>query len=213
MGDFNAKVGKGEDRPAIGPYGLDESREALLEENTTNSPYLPVLLEEFEKAVEELGIRKACGEGGVFAEYLKCLDSNSMRELQNLCQVTTGCGNTEDIRIEKGVRQGCVLSPIFFNVYAEHIINEAIENLDIGVKFNGVRVNNLRYADDTVLLSSSEGELQTLISKVAVVSKQYGLKLNVNKKISCMAGLQEEENEQHGSLQSKDSQISTAFMN
>ncbi|XP_044742375.1 uncharacterized protein LOC123304878 [Chrysoperla carnea] len=237
----------------------DQTRHALLAENTTNSPYLPILLEEVEKAVEELGVRKACGEEGVFGEYLKCLDSSSIRELQNLCnemyqtedvpkillesnfillpkkinanecsdyrtitQVTTGCGNTKNIRIEKGVRQGCVLSPIFFNVYAEYIINEAIEKLDIGVKFNGVRVNNLRYADDTVLLSSSEVELQTLISKVAAVSEQHGLKLNI-KKTSCMvfskdpmqlnAGVQEEEKEQHGFLQLKDSQISPTFMN
>lgn len=89
--------------------------------------------------------------------------------------------HTEDIQIQRGVRQGCILSPILFNLYSEFIFREALENIDEGIPLNGVRVNNIRYADDAIVFADTQEGLQALMDKVVEVSKRYGLEMNVNK--------------------------------
>src|SRR5206468_679923 len=59
---------------------------------------------------------------------------------------------SREVEVEKGVRQGCVISPILFNLYSEFMITEAMENME-GIKFNGVNITDLRYADDAVLVA------------------------------------------------------------
>ena len=55
-------------------------------------------------------------------------------------------------QIEKGVRQGCILSPCLFNLYAEYIMrNAGLEETQAGIKIAGRNINKLRYADDTPL--------------------------------------------------------------
>ena len=64
--------------------------------------------------------------------------------------VRTERGTTDWFQIGKGVRQGCILSPCFFNLYAEHITrNSGLEEAQAGIKIAGRNINNLRYADDT----------------------------------------------------------------
>ena len=88
--------------------------------------------------------------------------------LQNLyagqeATVRTGHGTTDWIRIGKGVRQGCILSPCLFNSYAEYIMrNTGLEEEQAGIKTAGRNINNLRYADDTTLMAESEEELKSL---------------------------------------------------
>ena len=73
--------------------------------------------------------------------------------------VITGHG-TDWFQIGKGVRQGCILSPCLFNLYAEYIMRNAwLEEAQAGIKIAGRNVNNLRYADDTTLMAESEEEL------------------------------------------------------
>ena len=69
--------------------------------------------------------------------------------------VRTTNGDTEWFNTGRGLRQSCILSPSFFNVYSEDIMREALEGFEGGVKFGGVRITNLRYADDTTLICSS----------------------------------------------------------
>ena len=91
-------------------------------------------------------------------------------------------GTTEDFDIRKGVRQGCILSPILFNLYSERIINETLVKIpDKGIKFNGHLITNVRYADDTVILADSEDALQEIMSKINETCKQYGMLLNAKK--------------------------------
>ena len=75
-------------------------------------------------------------------------------------------------------RQGCILSPCLFNLYAEYIMrNAGLNEAQAGIKISGRNINNLRYADDTTLMAESE-ELKSLL-KVKEESEKSGLKLNI----------------------------------
>ena len=82
-------------------------------------------------------------------------------------------------KIKRGVRQGCVLSPDLFSLYSE-IIMRNIEGQP-GIRVGGHNINNLRYADDTVLISEKEKDLQQLLNIVESKSKEKGLELNSKK--------------------------------
>ena len=96
--------------------------------------------------------------------------------------VRTGHGTTDWFQIRKGVRQVCILSPCFFNSYAEYIMrNAGLDEAQAGIKIAGRNINNLRYADDTTLMVESEEELKSLLMKVKEESEKVGLKLNIQK--------------------------------
>uniref|UniRef100_A0A4W2BUU6 Reverse transcriptase domain-containing protein n=1 Tax=Bos indicus x Bos taurus TaxID=30522 RepID=A0A4W2BUU6_BOBOX len=96
--------------------------------------------------------------------------------------VRTGHGTTDWFQVRKGVRQGCILSPCLFNLYAEYIMrNAGLEEAQAGIKIAGRNINNLRYADDTTLMAESEEELKSLLMKVKKESEKVGLKLNIQK--------------------------------
>ena len=96
--------------------------------------------------------------------------------------VRTGPGTTDWFQIGKGVRQGCILSPCSFNLYAEYIMrNTGLEEAQAGIKIARRNLNNLRYADDTTLMAESEEELKSLLMKVKEESEEVGLKLNIQK--------------------------------
>ena len=81
-----------------------------------------------------------------------------------------------------GVRQGCILSPCLFNLYAECIMrNAGLEKTQVGIKIARRNINNLRYADDTTVMEESEEELKSLFMKVKEESEKVGLKLNIQK--------------------------------
>ena len=85
-------------------------------------------------------------------EHLTCL-------LRNLyvgqeATVRTAHGKKDWFQIEKGVHQGCILSPCLFNFYAEYIMrNAGLDEAQTGMKIAGKNINNLRYADDTTLMA------------------------------------------------------------
>src|SRR5574342_233939 len=96
--------------------------------------------------------------------------------------VRIGHGTTYWFQIGKGVRQGCILSPCLFNLYAEYIMrNTGLEEAQVGIKISGRNLNNLRYADDTTFMAESEKELKSLLMKVKEESERVGLKLNIQK--------------------------------
>ena len=81
--------------------------------------------------------------------------------------------------IQRGVRQGCVLSPYLFNVYTEFIFRESNELK--GINIHGQNINNLRYADDTALIATDENDLQKIVDQVKEESSKAGLEMNVKK--------------------------------
>ena len=111
-------------------------------------------------------------------DHLTCLLRN-LYEGQE-ATVRTGHGTTDWFQIGKGVRQGCILSPCLFNLYAEYIIwNARLDEAQARIKIAGRNSNNLRYADDTTLMAESEEELNSLLMKVKAESEKTGLKLNI----------------------------------
>ena len=77
-----------------------------------------------------------------------------------------GHGTTDWFQIGKEVRQGCILSPCLFNLYAEQIVrNAGLDEAQSGIKVARRNINNLRYADDTTLMAGSEEELKSLLMK------------------------------------------------
>ena len=96
--------------------------------------------------------------------------------------VRTRHGTTGWFQIGKGVRQGCVLSPCFFNLYAEYTIrNAGLDEAQAGIKIAGRNINKLRCVDDSTLMAESEEELKSLLMKVKEESEKVGLKLNIQK--------------------------------
>ena len=83
------------------------------------------------------------------------------------------------VPIKRGVPQGCIPSPDLFSLYSEIIIR-SLDDL-MGVSIGGHNINNLRYADDTVLLAHTEEDLQTLLNELDIRSKRFGMEINSKK--------------------------------
>ena len=112
-------------------------------------------------------------------DHLTCLLGNLYAGKE--ATVRTGHGTTDWFQIGKGVHQGFILSPCFFNFYAEYIMrNAGQEEAQAGIKVAGKNINNLRYADNTILMAESK-ELKSLLMKVKEESEKAGLKLNIQK--------------------------------
>ena len=98
-------------------------------------------------------------------DHLTCLLRNLYAGQEAV--VRTGHGTTDWFQIGKAVRQGCMLSPCLFNLYAEYIMrNAGREEAQAGIKIARRNIKNLRYADDTTLMAESKEEIKSLLMKV-----------------------------------------------
>ena len=103
------------------------------------------------KILQEMGI----------PDHLTCLLRNLYAGQE--ATVRTRHGTTDWFQIGKGVRQGCILSPCLFNLYAEYIMPKAcLDEAQAGIKIAGRNINNLRYTDDTIFMAENE-ELKNLL--------------------------------------------------
>ena len=108
-------------------------------------------------------------------ECLKDLYHNQTAEVE------TAVGRTGPLSVQRGVHQGCPLSPMLFNLYSELIMRHALEKWEDGIEIGGNFYNNLRYADDVALLATTEGKLHELVNDVSKASERFGLSLNAKK--------------------------------
>ena len=118
------------------------------------------------KILKEMGI----------PDHLTCL----LRKLYAVQEgtVRAGHGTTDWFQIGKGVLQGCILSPCLFNLYAEYIMrNAGLHEAQAGIKIARRNINNLRYADDTILIAESEEALNNLLMKVKEESEKNWLRI------------------------------------
>ena len=107
-------------------------------------------------------------------DHLTCLLRNLYASQE--ATVRTGHGTTDWFQIGKGIRQGCILSPCFFYLYADYIMrNVGLEEAQAGIKIARRNINNFRYADNTTLMAESEEELKSLLMKVKEESQTVGL--------------------------------------
>ena len=107
------------------------------------------------KSLKEMGIQY----------HLTCLLRNLYASQE--ATVRTGHGTTDWFQIGKGVRQSCILSPCLFNLYAEYIMrNVGLDESQNGIKIARRNINNLRYADDIILMVEIKEELKSLLMKV-----------------------------------------------
>ena len=107
------------------------------------------------KILKEMGI----------PDHLTCLLRNLYAGQE--ATVRTGHGTIDWFQIQKGVRQGCILSPCLFNFYAEYVMkNAGLDEAQAGIKISSRNINDLRYADDTTLMAECEEELKNLLMKV-----------------------------------------------
>ena len=122
------------------------------------------------KILKEMGI----------PDHLTCL----LRDLYagQEATVRTRHRTTDWFQIGKGVRQGCMLSPCLFNLYAENIMrNTGLDEAQARIKIAGKNINKLRYADDITFMAESEEELRKLLMKEKEESEKVGLKINIQK--------------------------------
>ena len=100
-------------------------------------------------------------------DHLTCLLINLYAGQE--ATVRTGHGTTDWFQIDKGVCQGCILSPCLFDFYAEYVMrNAGLEEAQAGIKIARRNISNLRYADNTTLMTESKEELKRLLMKVRV---------------------------------------------
>ena len=98
---------------------------------------------------------------------------------------------TKSTIIGRGVRQGCCLSPTLFNIYGEWLMNEALEGMG-DFKVGGRIINNIKYADDVVLMAKDEKELQRMLDRLVETGNRYGMKINADKSKVMMISINEE---------------------
>jgi hypothetical protein len=87
-------------------------------------------------------------------------------------------GVTKSVKIGRGVRHGCCLSPLLFNLYSEYFIQEALEGLG-HFKVGGQIISTVIYADDLMLLAREETILQSMIDNLIEVGRGYDMEINV----------------------------------
>ena len=122
------------------------------------------------KILQEMGI----------PDHLTCLLRNLYAGQE--ATVRTGHGTMAWFQIGKGVCQGCLLSPYLFNLYADYIMQNArLDEAQAGIRIAGRNIDNLRYANDTTLMSESKEELKSLLMRVKEESEKAGLKFNIQK--------------------------------
>ena len=113
------------------------------------------------------------------SDHLTCLQRNQYAGQEATVRTRHG---TDWFKTGKRERQGCILSPCLFNLYAEYIMrNAGLDEAQSRIKTAGRNTDDIRYTDDTILMAESKEELKSLLMKVKEESEKVGSKLNIQK--------------------------------
>jgi hypothetical protein len=136
---------------------------------------------DFEKAFDRVNWKKLMEILGRLSIDWK--DRRLIRNLYHNQKVTIRIGEEESdpAIVGRGVRQGCIISPLLFSIYTEALMIEALEDIDEGVKVGGQQIKEIRFADDQAILASSEEGLQKLMEKLQATVGKYDMKMNIKK--------------------------------
>jgi len=153
------------------------------------SKQLYVCYVDFQKALDSVWraglwqVMRFLGYEEKIVRLLEALYQNTMSA------VRVDGGLSEWFETVVGVMQGCVLSPLLFNLMLEVVIALALKDNEIGVNISGINISNLRFADDISLLAGSNKDLQQLVDKVYTTSNRFGLKASsIKTKGQCIGG-------------------------
>ena len=109
--------------------------------------------------------------------------SSAIRSLYDDSRIVIKTPNTisEEVKINKGLRQGCSLSPTLFNIYIK-VVNIWMGEVEGGIKLRqGCNVNTMLFADDQIVIQTTEDDLQLSIFQLDRICKEYGLQISINK--------------------------------
>ena len=153
----------------------------ISEKMIENDQEMFVCFVDFEKAFDRVQWRK-------LFDILKAIgvDWRDRRLIRNLymkqeVRVRVADGESDPGEVGRGVRQGCSLSPVLFNIYAEAMMNEALSDLEEGVRVGGRLIKSVRFADDKAIVCDREEGLQEMINNLNRVAGEYGMKINESK--------------------------------
>ena len=158
---------------------LIRSSKFSLEMSLFYGNYNPICYTKIFDCVDHNKLWKILQEMGI-PDHLTCLLINLYAGQEATVRIRHG--TVDWFQIRKGVRQGSILSPCFFNLHAEYIMwNTRLDESQAEIKIVRWNINNLRYADNTTLMAESKEELKSLLMKVKEESQQAGLNLNIKK--------------------------------
>jgi hypothetical protein len=100
--------------------------------------------------------------------------------MEQIVKIRLDQGETRSVKIGRGVREDCCLSPILFNLYSEYFTKEALEGFG-DFKIGGQVIRTVKYADDLVLLDRKETVLRGMIHRLSEIGRRYGMDMNVEK--------------------------------
>ena len=133
---------------------------------------------DFKKAFDRVwhkGLWSVMGHFGISHEIIRIIES--LYENSNSAVILNN--KTGDFfHTTVGVRQGCLLSPVLFNIFLEQIMQETLHNHKSTISVGGRIINNLRFADDIDLIAGTNSELQELTNRLSEASKDYGMEVS-----------------------------------
>ena len=97
---------------------------------------------------------------------------------------------SREVKMERGVRQACIISPLLFNLYSEFMMKEVMEGME-GINFNEINIADIRYADDAVLVADKRKKMQKMVDSLNDICRSDGMEINVKKTKVMIMGIKE----------------------